>query len=150
MTILTICNNPIETETNLLVDEITRTWSNPVLKISNTPTGPRTIPLWWWVQNWNRRLYPTVKNRTTLPRLITSRYLSIPDSKNCPKLVFTEGTSWYFALPMRVVVPSVFHPWARCKAPGNCGMILRISNVKCSYARYKSRRVFPECGMTYT
>jgi hypothetical protein len=77
MTLLTVCNNPTGTKTNLLLDEITRTWSNPrFLKISNTPTGPRTIPL-QWVQNWNRRLYPKVKNRTTLPRLITNRYLSL-------------------------------------------------------------------------
>jgi hypothetical protein len=107
MTLLTVCDNPTGTETNGLVDEITRTWSNPrFLKFLIPQLDPE-------------------------PSLRGGRRTE------------TGG----YTLKSRT---AQHYPWARCKVPGNCGTILRISNVKGSYARYKSRRVFPECGVTYT
>jgi hypothetical protein len=134
MTLLTVWNNPTGTETNLLVDEITRTWSNPrSLKFLIPQLDPEpSLPCGYRTEI---RGY-TLKSRTTHNTTqVDNQRVSIPDSKKCPKLVFTEGTSWYLALPMRAVKPYVFHPWACCKVPGNCGMILGISNVKGSYAR---------------
>jgi hypothetical protein len=134
MTLLTVCNNPTRTKINL--GSVVRLMNNRnliqpnVLKISNTPTGPRTIPP-RWVQNWNQRLYPKVKDRTTLPRLITNGYLSLILAQNWFLQKGLPGISpclWglslrFFTLgraktPLGIVVWSLGYQMSKVLTPG--------------------------------